>query len=196
MSNITLQVDGYIRKNKAWQKELQMLREIVLECGLVEAVKWRTPCYTFDEHNVAFIGAFKESCVLSFLKGALLKDAQALLEKPGANTQAARVIRLKDAEQIKALTPVLKAYVLEAIEIEKSGLKVEFKKTSDFAFPEEFQKKLDEDAKFKAAFEALTPGRQRGYLLYFSGAKQSKTRESRVEKYRAKILDGKGMDDE
>jgi uncharacterized protein YdeI (YjbR/CyaY-like superfamily) len=189
-------VDGYLRKNKRWQEELQKLRMIVLDCPLTEEVKWRVPCYTFQERNVVFLGAFKESCALSFVKGALLKDAKGILQKPGENTQSARVIRFTNVREIDELTPVLKAYINEAIKVEKSGLKVTFKKTSEFKIPEEFQARLDEIPALKIAFNALTPGRQRAYLLYFSAAKQSKTRESRVEKCMQRILSGKGLDDE
>lgn len=196
MNTQSPKVDGYLRKNKTWQKELQALREIILETPLVEEVKWRVPCYTFEQGNVVFLGAFKEHCTLSFVKGALLKDSHHILTKPGENTQSARVIKFTDVEQIEAKKTILKAYIEEAIAIEKAGLKVAFKKTSEFTFPEEFQTKLDENPKLKAAFAALTPGRQRGYLLHFSGAKQSTTRASRVEKCTPRILSGKGLDDE
>lgn len=196
MSNTNPSVDGYIRKNKQWQDELSALRAIALDCGLTEEIKWRAPCYTVDGKNIAFIGSFKECCVLSFIKGSLLKDPKKILELPGENTQSARFVRFSDAQKIAELAPVLKAYLHEAIAAEKAGLKVAFKKTSEFAFPEEFQARLDELPALKKAFDALTPGRQRGYLLHFSGAKQSKTRASRVEKCVPRILDGKGIDDE
>ena len=188
-------VDGYLRKSQDWQEELQKLRTIILDCGLTEEVKWRVPCYTFQGTNVLFIGRFKESCVLSFIKGVLLKDAKHILIQQTENSQSVRIIRFATLQQIVKLEPVLKAYIHDAIEVEKAGLKVKFKKTAEFTIPEELQKKLDELPALKTAFSALTPGRQRGYILYFSAAKQSKTRESRVEKYMPQILNGKGMDD-
>jgi uncharacterized protein YdeI (YjbR/CyaY-like superfamily) len=195
MSSTIPKVDGYIRKSKEWQEELRALRQIILDCDLTEDVKWRTPCYTVDGGNVLFIGRFKEGCVLSFIKGALLKDPKGILLKPGENTQSGRVIKFTSTQQIADLEPTLKAYIREAVAAEKAGLKVQFKKTEDFDFPEEFQAKLDELPAFKAAFDALTPGRQRGYLLHFSSAKQSKTRTARVEKWLPHIMNGKGMDD-
>ncbi|HZK83054.1 MAG TPA: YdeI/OmpD-associated family protein [Humisphaera sp.] len=188
-------VNGYLRKSKQWQEELQKLRTIILDCQLTEEVKWRVPCYTFQGHNVLFIGRFKESCVLSFVKGALLKDARAILIQQTENSQSVRIIRFTNVQQIVKLEPVLKAYINEAIDVEKAGLKVKLKKISDFKIPEEFQTKLDEVPALKKAFAALTPGRQRAYILYFSAAKQSKTRASRVEKCVQQILNGKGMDD-
>jgi uncharacterized protein YdeI (YjbR/CyaY-like superfamily) len=195
MNKMNPKVDGYLRKSKKWQKELQKLRIILLDCPLNEEVKWRHPCYTFQENNIVILGAFKESCVLTFVKGALLKDANGILVKPGENTQSARVIRFTNVQQIVELEPFLKAYVREAIEVEKAGLKVKFKKITEFKIPEELKKKLDEIPALKTAFRALTPGRQRAYLLYFSAAKQSKTRDSRIEKCMRQILDGKGLDD-
>jgi len=188
-------VDGYLRKSKQWQEELQKLRTIILYCGLSEEVKWRVPCYTFQGSNVLFIGRFKESCVLSFVKGALLKDAKGILVQQTENSQSVRVIRFTNVQQIVELEPVLKAYIYQAIEMEKAGLKVTLKKTSEFKIPEEFQTKLDQVPALKKAFAALTPGRQRAYLLHFSGAKQSKTRASRVKKWMPHILNGKGIDD-
>ena len=195
MNSMTPQVDGYIRKNKRWGEELQKLRAIILECPLTEEVKWRVPVYTWEDRNVVILGSFKDSCVLSFVKGALLKDDGGILTKPGENTQAARVIRFTNVGEIVAVESLLKAYILEAVDVEKAGLKVAFKKTSEFAMPEELRKKLDQSPGLKAAFGALTPGRQRAYLLYFSAAKQSKTREMRVEKCVPRILKGKGLDD-
>ncbi len=195
MNKATSQVDGYIRKNKKWQDELSKLRAILLESELIEDVKWRVPAYTFGGANVVLLGTLKDCCTLSFMKGALLKDAKGILEKPGENTQSARVIRFAGVQKINELESVLKAYIDEAIEAEKAGLKVEFKKIDEFTVPDELQKKLDEMPALKHAFKALTPGRQRAYMLYISGAKQSKTREARVEKYIQKILDGKGLDD-
>ncbi len=196
MNKTNPKVDGYIRKSKEWQEELQKLRTIIVDSGLTEEVKWRVPCYTFQGSNVVFIGRFKESCVLSFVKGALLKDARKILIQQTENSQSVRIIRFTTVQEIVKLEPVLKAYLREAIEVEKAGLKVKLKKTSEFKVPEEFQTKLDEVPALKEAFGALTPGRQRGYLLYFSGAKQSKTRTLRVEKVMPKILKGKGLDDE
>jgi len=195
MSNTNPQVDGYIRKSKQWQEELKKLRAIMLRSPLIEEVKWRHPCYTFQNSNIVIMHRFKEYCALTFVKGALLKDAKQILAKPGENTQVARVIRFTNVQQIVKLEPILKAYIDEAIEVEKSGLKVKLKKITDFKLPEELQKKLDELPKLKTAFRALTPGRQRAYILYFSGAKQSKTREARVEKCMPRILGGKGLDD-
>jgi uncharacterized protein YdeI (YjbR/CyaY-like superfamily) len=178
-----------------WREELETLREIILSCGLQEELKWGVPVYTFEKNNVVLIGAFKENCVLSFFKGALLKDRHQILNKPGENTQAGRVIRFTDTRKIIELEDVLKSYIDEAREIEKAGLKVILKKTSDFMIPEEFQKKLDENFSLKTAFEALTPGRQRAYILYFSQPKQSTTRQSRVEKHVPQILRGKGLNE-
>ena len=195
MNKTNPSVDGYIRKSKEWQEPLQKLRTIILDCGLTEEVKWRASCYTVEGRNVVMIGAFKDCCVLSFVKGALLEDAKGILVKPGENTQSARVIRFTDVRDIVKMERVLKAYVREATKVENAGLKVSFKEISEHAVPEEFRKKLDEVPALKAAFEALTPGRRRAYLLHFSAAKQSKTRASRVEKWTPQILDGKGLDD-
>jgi len=189
-------VDGYLRKNKQWEPELSELRRIILECDLVEDIKWRTPCYTADGKNILFIGAFKEYALLSFIKGVLLKDKQKLLIQQTENMQGPRVIKFENVEQIKKLAPELKAYILEAVANEKAGLKIPYKKTEDFKVPEEFQAALDNSTPLQEAFNDLTPGRQRGYLLYFAGAKQSKTRSARVEKYIPHILNGKGIDDE
>ena len=194
MNRLNPKVDGYLRKAKKWQKELAKLRMIVLDCPLTEEVKWRNPCYTFQKSNIVLIHAFKEYCALLFFKGALLKDAKSILIRPG-NMQAARQIRFTNFQEIVAMEAVLKVYIHEAIEVEKAGLKVKFKKTAEFAVPEEFQNKLDDIPALKTAFAALTPGRQRAYILYFSAAKQSKTRESRVEKCRRQILNGKGLND-
>ncbi len=188
-------VDGFIRKNKQWQDELQQLRKIVLDTPLTEDVKWRVPCYTFEGSNVVLFGAFKESAVLSFVKGALLKDPKKILLQPGENTQSARVLRFTNVQQIIDLQSTIKAYIHEAIELEKSGAKVNFKKIEEFAVPEELQTRFNQMPALKKAFTALTPGRQRAYILYISAAKQSKTRESRVEKHLKRILAGKGIDD-
>jgi uncharacterized protein YdeI (YjbR/CyaY-like superfamily) len=189
-------VDGYFRKAKKWQKEMEKLRKIMLDCQLTEELKWAKPCYMFEKSNVVIICGLKESCALGFLKGSLLKDAKGVLGKPGENSQSMRWLKFSDAQEIKALEPVIKAYIQEAIAVEKAGLEVTYKKTSDFTIPEELQNKLDKNAALKAAFHALTPGRQRGYLLYFSAPKQSKTRESRIEKCVPQILAGKGLHDE
>jgi len=188
-------VDFYFNKAKQWQEELGKLRAVVLGCQLSEELKWGVPCYTFQKRNVVLIHAFKEYCALLFFKGALLKDPNSILIQQTKNTQATRQIRFTSTREIVKMKTVLKAYIQEAIEIEKAGLKVSYKKTSEFAIPEEFQNKLDEVPALKTAFNALTPGRQRAYALYFSAPKQSKTRESRVEKSMQKILIGKGLND-
>ena len=187
-------LDEYFDKLDTWQKELERLRLIVLDCGLTEELKWSSPCYTFEGTNVVIIGGLKDYCVLSFFKGALLQDAEGLLTKPGESTQSGRVIPFTSVKQIVELEPTLKAYIYEAIEIEKAGLQVNFKKNPE-PIPEELQMKMDKNPALKKAFEALTPGRQRGYILYFSAPKQSKTRESRIDKYTPQILKGKGMMD-
>lgn len=191
----TPKVDGFIRKNKRWEQELTALRSIVLKTPLTEDVKWRVPCYTFDGHNVVFIGCMKDYCALSFVKGVLLKDAKKVLQSPGENTQSARLIRFTSLQDITRLASTLKAYIAEAIELEKSGAKVQFKTITEHKVPEELQAKLDEDPKLNAAFRALTPGRQRAYFIHVAGAKQSATRASRVAKCIPRILAGKGMDD-
>jgi uncharacterized protein YdeI (YjbR/CyaY-like superfamily) len=188
-------VDGFLQKAKKWREELSKLRTILLDSPLTEEIKWRIPCYTLNGKNVILINGFKEFCTISFVKGALLKDAKGILLKIGENTQAGRWIKFTNVEQIAKLESVLKAYIREAIAVERAGLKVKFKKISDFKVPEEFQAKLDEVPALKKAFAALTPGRQRAYLLHFSGAKQSKTRAARVEKWMPQILSGKGLDD-
>ncbi len=185
-------VDGYLRKAKKWQKEMEQLRRISLACGLTEELKWGKPCYTFQNSNIVILQGFKEFCALLFCKGALLKDPNGILKKFG--WQAARRVPFTNVREIVEMQLILKAYIREAIEAEKAGLKVTFKKNPE-PIPEELQNKLDEMPALKAAFEALTPGRQRGYILYFSGAKQSKTRESRVEKCMPQILKGKGLND-
>jgi uncharacterized protein YdeI (YjbR/CyaY-like superfamily) len=187
-------VDAYLKKTKKWQGEFERLRRIILLCPLIEELKWGKPCYTFQGRNVVIIQGFKESCALLFAKGSLLKDPKRILEKPGENTQAARRIRFTSVREIVKMETTLKAYLREAIEVEKAGLEVDFKKNPE-PIPEELQNKLDEIPALKAAFAALTPGRQRGYILYFSAAKQSKTRESRVEKCMQPILKGKGLND-
>ncbi|GAA4211311.1 YdeI family protein [Pedobacter jeongneungensis] len=188
-------VDFYFNKAKKWQEAVNLLRTIALDCGLTEELKWGCPCYTLNGNNIVLIHDFKEYCAFLFFKGALLKDKEAILIQQTENVQSSRQIRFTNALQIVEMKAILKAYILEAIEVEKAGLKVELKKTTEYAIPEEFQSKLDQIPDLKAAFEALTPGRQRGYLLYFSSAKQSKTREARVEKYMPQILSGKGLGD-
>lgn len=187
--------DFYFDKAQKWQKEIEKLRTIMLDCGLSEALKWGCPCYTFENSNIVLIHTFKDYCALLFFKGVLLKDANGILIQQTENVQSARQVRFTNAKDIARLERTLKAYVYEAVEVEKAGLKVKLKKTSDFKMPAEFQKKLDKAATLKKAFNALTPGRQRAYLFYFSSAKQSKTREARIEKYVPKILKGKGLDD-
>jgi len=188
-------VDWFFNKAEKWQEEFEKLRTIVLECGLTEELKWGCPCYTSEKSNIVLIHGFKEYCALLFFKGALLDDTDGILVQQTENVQAARQIRFADLREIFDLEPVVKAYIYEAIEVEKAGLKVPLKKTAEFTMPEEFQNKLDKNPALKTAFYALTPGRQRGYLLYFSSAKQSKTRQSRIEKYTRQILNGKGLDD-
>ena len=195
MNRMNPKVDFFFSKAEKWQEELEKLRTIILDCQLTEELKWGKPCYTFQKSNIVIIQGFKEYCALLFVKGALLKDAKGLLITQTEHTQAARQIRFTNVREIVEMEPILKAYIEEAIEVEKAGLKVDFKRTSEFTIPEEFQNRLDEIPALKTAFEALTPGRQRAYILYFSQAKQSKTRESRVEKYMQQILDGKGLHD-
>jgi uncharacterized protein YdeI (YjbR/CyaY-like superfamily) len=188
-------VDVYLSKAKKWQEELEKLRMIILDCALTEELKWGLPCYTFQKSNIVLIQVFKEYCALLFFKGALLNDAKSIMFKIGKNTQAGRQIRFTNCREIAEMETILKAYIYEAIEVEKAGLKVNFKKTTEFIIPEEFQNKLDEIPAINTAFDALTPGRQRAYILYFSEPKQSKTRESRVEKSMQQILNGKGLND-
>jgi len=188
-------VDIYYNKAQKWQKEMALLRTIVLDCGLTEEIKWKNPCYTFQQSNIVIIHGFKEYCGLMFFKGALLQDANDLLIQQTENVQSSRQIRFTDVTEIIALLPILKAYIYEAIEVEKAGLKVQSIKLGDINFTEELQIKLDEMPSFKKAFEALTPGRQRAYNLYFSAPKQSKTRTSRVENYIQQIINGKGLHD-
>ncbi len=195
MNRMNPKVDGLLRKTKKWQEEFETLREIVLDSPLTEEVKWGQACYASDGRNIVLIHGFKEYCALLFFKGALLKDPKAILIQQTENVQSARQIRFTSVREIVAMKPILKAYIQEAIEVEEAGLKVKLKKTSEFKVPEEFQKQLDEKPALKKAFAALTPGRQRGYLFYFSAAKQSKTREARIEKCTPQILKGKGLDD-
>jgi uncharacterized protein YdeI (YjbR/CyaY-like superfamily) len=188
-------VDTYIKKTRQWQAEVRKLRSIILDGGLTEELKWGVPCYTHQDKNVVIIHGFKEYCAILFVKGALLRDDKKVLIRQTENVQAGRQIRFTNVREIVGMEKILKAYVREALEVENAGLKVNFKKSTEFAVPEEFKNKLDETPGLKAAFNALTPGRQRAYLLYFAGAKQSKTRQSRIEKYVRQILKGKGLDD-
>jgi uncharacterized protein YdeI (YjbR/CyaY-like superfamily) len=195
MNRMNPKVDGLLKKSKKWQEEFETLREIVLDSPLTEDVKWGQACYASDGRNIVLIHGFKEYCALLFFKGALLKDPKAILIQQTENVQSARQIRFTSVREIVAMKSILKAYIQEAIEVEEAGLKVKLKKTSDFRVPQEFQKQLDEKPALKKAFAALTPGRQRGYLFYFSAAKQSKTREARIEQFIPQILKGKGLDD-
>ncbi len=188
-------VDFYFEKAEKWQEELEQLRKIVLECELTEELKWGVPCYTFQKSNVVLIHGFKEYCALLFMKGALLSDTNGILIQQTENVQGGRQIRFRNVREIVDNKAILKAYIYEAIEVEKAGLKVELKKTTEYNIPEEFQQKLDESASLKTAFEALTPGRQRAYLLHFAQPKQAKTREARVEKCIPQIMDGKGLNE-
>lgn len=188
-------VDFFFNKAEKWQEEFRKLRTVILDCQLTEELKWGVPCYTFQNKNVVLIHGFKGYCAILFVKGALLKDAKGVLIQQTKNVQAARQIRFKDVREIVKLETTLKAYIREAIEVEKAGLKVDYKKTSDFKIPKEFQNKLDEMPALREAFYALTPGRQRGYLFYFSQPKLSRTREARVEKYIDRILEGIGLND-
>lgn len=188
-------VDEFLRKAKKWREEYEKLRTIVLDCDLTEEFKWMHPCYTYEKKNIVLIHGFKEYCALLFHKGALLKDAHGILIQQTENVQAARQIRFTNVQEIAEMESILKAYIYEAIEVEKAGLEVNFKKHSEFTIPEELTKKFDEIPALKTAFKALTPGRQRAYILHFSQPKQSKTRESRVEKCMQQILNGKGLND-
>jgi uncharacterized protein YdeI (YjbR/CyaY-like superfamily) len=196
MNNMNPKVDFYFIKEKKWQEELEKLRTIILDCPLTEELKWGVPCYTFQKSNIVLIHVFKEYCAILFIKGALLKDANGILIQQTENVQAARQVRFTNVQEIVEIEPILKAYIYEAIEVEKAGLKVSYKKATEFSIPDEFQKKLDEFPPLETAFYALTPGRQRAYLLYFSAPKQSKTRESRIEKCMQQILNGEGLNDQ
>jgi len=194
MNRMNPKIDVFLSGAQQWREETEKLRMIILGFGLTEELKWGKPCYTLQKSNLLIIQGFKEYCALMFCKGALLKDPQGILKKPGENTQAARQIRFTHAREIVEMKPTLKAYIYEAIEAEKAGLKVEFKKNPE-PIPEELQNRLDEIPALKTAFGALTPGRQRAYILYFSAPKQSKTRESRIGKCMRQILNGKGLND-
>jgi uncharacterized protein YdeI (YjbR/CyaY-like superfamily) len=189
-------VDFFFNKVTKWQEEYKKLRTVVLDCGLTEALKWGVPCYTFQKSNIVLIHGFKDYCALLFHKGVLINDSNNILIQQTKNVQAARQIRFTNVQEIVAMEAILKTYICEAIEVEKAGLRVPLKETSEFVFPEEFINKLDEVADLNLAFESLTPGRQRAYILHFSVAKQSKTRLSRIEKCIPKILEGKGLNDE
>jgi uncharacterized protein YdeI (YjbR/CyaY-like superfamily) len=195
MNKMNPKVDFFFNKASQWQEEYAQLRTIMLDCGLTEDLKWGVPCYTLEKKNIVLIHGFKEYCAILFMKGVLLKDPKGILIQQTENVQSARQVRFTSAREIVKMKATLKAYVLEAIEVEKAGLTVELKKTSEYTIPEELQNRLDKDANLKKAFKALTPGRQRGYIFHFSAAKQSKTREARIEKYIPQILDGKGIDD-
>jgi uncharacterized protein YdeI (YjbR/CyaY-like superfamily) len=195
MNNPNPKVDFYFSSNERWEKEIDQLRRIVLDCGLTEELKWGCPCYTFHKTNIVLIHVFKEYCALLFFKGALLQNSHAILIQQTENVQAARQIRFTHVKEVMDQEVWVKAHIYEAIEVEKAGLKVDLKKTEEYDVPEEFQRKLESDCKLKTAFESLTPGRQRAYLFYFSQAKQSKTRESRIEKSVPNILEGKGLND-
>lgn len=188
-------VDALIDKSEKWQKEFEKLRSIILDCGLTEELKWGQPCYTFEGKNIVLIHGFKEYCAILFFKGALLNDIKNILIQQTENVQAARQIRFKNVRQIDKIKSIIKSYIYEAIEVEKAGLKVKFKKTSDFKMPEEFQKMLSKNTRLKKSFSSLTPGRQKAYIFYFSQPKQSKTREARIEKCIPHILDGRGLND-
>jgi len=195
MNETNPKVDGFLSKIKKWRREFEALRRIILDCQLTEELRWGKPCYTYQGSNIVLIHGFKEYCALLFFKGALLKDPKGVLVQQTENVQAARQIRFTNTREIVEMAPILKAYIREAIRVEKAGLKVDYKKTSEFKLPEEFKNKLAEVPALKTAFAALTPGRQRGYILYFSAAKQSKTRGSRIEKCIPQILNGKGLNE-
>jgi len=194
-SELNPKVDEFLSKAKKWKEEFEKLRNIVLDCDLTEEFKWMHPCYTFEQKNIVLIHGFKEYCALLFHKGALLKDSHGILIQQTENVQAGRQIRFTNVQEIVEMEAILKAYIHEAIEVEKAGTEVDFKKTTEYTIPEELQNKFDEIPALKTAFEALTPGRQRAYLLHFSAPKQSKTRESRIEKSMQQILNGKGLND-
>jgi uncharacterized protein YdeI (YjbR/CyaY-like superfamily) len=193
MNGMNPKVDFFFDKASKWQKEYGQLRKIILDCGLNEELKWGQPCYTFEGRNIVLIHGFKEYCAVLFFKGALLQDANGILIQQTPNVQVPRQVRFINVRETVKTEKILKAYIYEAIEVEKAGLKVKLKKTADFKIPEEFQKKLNKNAALKKGFNALTPGRQRAYIFYFSQPKQSKTRESRIEKSIPQILNGKGL---
>jgi uncharacterized protein YdeI (YjbR/CyaY-like superfamily) len=194
-SNLNPRVDEYIAKSKKWKEEFEILRKIILECDMKEEIKWNKPCYTFDKSNVVIIQGFKDYCALMFFKGVLLNDPKGILVKPGENSHAQRQLRFTNIQDIHAMESTLKAYLQKAIDVEKAGLEVNSVKKPELTVPEELEKKFAEMPPLKNAFESLTPGRQRAYILYFSKAKKSQTRVARIEKYIKKILDGKGLND-
>jgi len=195
MNETNPKVDWFFDKATTWQKEYEKLRTIILACGLTEELKWGCPCYQFEGRNIVLIHGFKEYCAVLFFKGALLADADGILIQQTPNVQSARQVRFTTVQEVVKRERILKAYIYEAIEVERAGLKVKLKQTSDFKIPPEFQNKLNKNAALKKAFNALTPGRQRAYIFHFSQPKQSKTRTARVEKYLKQILNGKGIDD-
>ncbi len=195
MSHVNPQVDWYFNNEKKWHEEISQLRKIMLDCPLTEELKWGVPCYTFQKNNIVLIHTFKAYCAILFHKGVLLKDPEGILIQQTENVQSARQVRFTNLQEILVVEPILKAYVNEAIEVEKSGVKVPFKKATEFAVADEFQTKLEENPELNTAFYALTPGRQRAYLLHFGAPKQSKTREARVEKCVEQILSGKGLNE-
>jgi uncharacterized protein YdeI (YjbR/CyaY-like superfamily) len=196
VSALNPDVDAVLSREQKWVEEVERLRPIILDSELTEELKWGKPCYTFEKGNVAMLYRMKDCCALGFFKGVLLKDAEGLLVAPGENSQAMRWLRFTDIDEVVEQESAVRAYIAEAVEAEKAGLNVKFRSTKDFTVPEEFQARLDGDPALKAAFDGLTPGRQRGYILYFSGAKQSRTRASRVDKCAQRILDGKGLNDQ
>lgn len=193
--NMSKDVDEYLSRIDDWKEELSALRAILLGCGVEEYVKWGVPVYMAHDGNIVLLGSFKDHCVLSFVKGVLLSDPDKVLESPGENSQSVRLFRFRSVEEIEEKEALIKAYIFEAMEVEKAGLKVEKKNNEDIVFVEELQNKLDADPLFNEAFFALTPGRRRGYNMYFSSAKQSKSRDARIEKYTPRILNGKGIND-
>jgi len=195
MKGMDTRVNVFLNKAKKWQEEFEEFRMIILDCPLTEEFKWGKPCYSFNKSNIVILMGFKEYCAVGFFKGSLLNDENGILVGPGENSQAMRQIRFTSVREINEMRTILKAYIYEAIEVEKAGLKVNFKKTAEFIIPEEFQNRLDETPALKTAFFALTPGRQRAYILHFSQPKQSKTRVSRIEKHMQRILNGKGLND-
>lgn len=195
MNKLNPAVDAYINRSKKWRDEMAKLRRIVIDSELTEELKWGVPCYALGKVNVVLIHEFKEYCALLFVKGVLLKDSKGILVQQTENTQSARQVRFTNLQEIEKLEPILKKYINEAIQVEKAGLKVDFKKTAEFKMPDEFKQKLDKDPALKAAFNSLTPGRQREYLLYFASAKQAVTRQARVAKHMPRILKGKGLND-
>lgn len=195
MSKKDMTFEEYFDEHKLWHKELSLLREIILRCPFKEEMKWGAPCYTFQNSNVIILHRFKSYCGIGFFKGVLLKDESGILQSPGENSQSARVMHFTDVNEIKSMESQIIAYLNEAIEVEKAGLKIEMKQTSDYTIPDELQETFDKMPDFLTAFQALTPGRQRAYIIYFSQPKQAQSREARIEKYFDRIMDGKGIND-